>query len=102
MQNNERIQEIQCKVDSERAAVAALDARISDAGVKQRVRQASFWLDDVEHLFLQSARHETRTPEAFARWLSYAEIPLQWAMERRKQIEELIAKNGPNAVTIGD
>jgi hypothetical protein len=95
------IETIQQKVESERALVTALDAKLSDAGLKQQLRLASLWLDDVENVFLQSARHEQRTPDALTRWLSYAVFPLQMAQQKRKELEAIVAKYGANAQTIG-
>lgn len=86
--NNELIQEIQQKVDAARVDVSALDAQLSDAGLKQRLKQASFWLDDVENVFLRSARQEKRTP-------------VEWAAQRAKEIHEIIWKCGPDAKSVG-
>ena len=95
------IQEIQSKVDAERAQVAALDGQLSDSGLKKQLQQATSWLDDVENIFLLSARQEKRTPEALGRWLSYAVVPLDWAIQRRKQLQRNVANYGHNAQTIG-
>jgi hypothetical protein len=95
------IEAIQQKVKSERALVTALDAKLSDAGLREQLRLASLWLDDVENVFLRSARHEQRTPDTLARWLSYAAFPLQMAQQKRKEIEAIVGKYGTNARSIG-
>jgi hypothetical protein len=101
MQDDQSIEQIQSKVDAQRAIVSALDAKITDSALKLHLQQAAHWLHDVENVFLRSAREEKRTPEALTRWLSYAaEAPLQWAMNRRKHVEDIVAKYGPNA-TLG-
>jgi hypothetical protein len=99
--NNELIQEIQQKVDATRVDVSALDAQLSDEGLKQRLKQASFWLDDVEKVFLRSARQEKRTPDELSRWLSYAAFVVEWAAQREKEIHEIIWKYGPDAMSVG-
>lgn len=95
------IQQMQTTVDAERAALAALDSRLTDSGLKKELQQVRFWLDDVEQYFLRSARQETRTPEQLERWLSYAAGPLDLAVKGRNQLEASIAKYGPSTVTIG-
>jgi hypothetical protein len=99
--NNELIQEIQQKVDAIRVDVSSLDAQLSDAGLKQHLKQASFWLDDVEKVFLRSARQEKRTPDELSRWLSYAAVAVEWAAQREKEIHEIIWKCGPDAKSVG-
>jgi len=98
MQN---IQEIQARVDAEREIISALDAEITDCGLQQHLRQAKLWVDDVESTFLRGARQESRTPDQLDRWLSYAEMPLEWATQRRKDVQRILAERGPNAVTVG-
>jgi hypothetical protein len=98
---DERIQQIQSRVEAERAHLSALDAQIKDQYLRRNLEEATHWLDDVENVFLRSARQQERTPDAFTRWLSYAEQPLAWAIARRKELEEIVAKYGPNAQTIG-
>jgi hypothetical protein len=94
------IEQIQATVDAERAALAALDAKLTDSGLHKEIQQARFWLDDVEVFFLRSARQDQRTPEQLERWLSYSVMPLEMAIKGRKKLEATIAKYGPNAVTI--
>jgi hypothetical protein len=55
----------------------------------------------VQNVFLRSAMQERRTPEALSRWLSYAEFALQLAIERRREIQEIISTYGTNAKAVG-
>jgi hypothetical protein len=98
---DDHIQQIQSRVEAERAHLSVLDAQIKDANLRRNLQEATPWLDDVENVFLRSARQQERTPEASARWLSYAEQPLGWAIARRKELQEIVAKYRPNAQTIG-
>lgn len=95
------IEDMETVVQQERAAVAALHAKVSDS-LKDYLQQATFWLDDVEGLFLGSARKERRTPDQLQRWLSYATAPLEWAIRRRKHVEEILAKHGPKVELVGN
>jgi hypothetical protein len=97
----DNIHAIRSQVDAERVALSALEVQISDLDLKQRLQQASFWLDDVQNVFLRSAMQERRTPEALSRWLSYAEFALQLAIERRREIQEIISTYGTNAKAVG-
>jgi hypothetical protein len=101
MQSEARIREIQSRVDAERTVIAALDGQLSDSGLKQQLQQVEHWLDDVESIFLRSAMREPRTPDALSRWLAYAMFALQMAIEKRKNVQEIVAKYGPNAQSIG-
>jgi|SRR5580692_6237719 hypothetical protein len=95
------IEVIRQRVESDGVLVTALDTRLSDAGLKQQLRLASLWLDDVENVFLRSARTEQRSPDALARWLSYTAFPLQMAQQKRKEIEAIVEKFGTNAQSVG-
>ena len=97
----DNIHAIRSQVDAERAALSALEVQISDLDLKERLKQASLWLDDVQNIFLRSAMQERRTLEALSRWLSYAEFPLQLAIERRREIQEIISTYGTNAKAVG-
>jgi len=51
----------------------------------------------VEDIFLHSARQEESRPDALARWFRYAEQALVWAIARREELQEIVAKFGPDA-----
>ena len=51
----------------------------------------------VEDIFLHSARQEESRPDALARWFRYAEQALVWAIARREELQEIVAKYGPDA-----
>jgi hypothetical protein len=95
------VQEIHARVETERTQLSALEGQIKDTHLRRILYEAVHWLDDVENIFLQSARHENRTPEELTRWLSYAEQPLGWAIARRKELQEIVAKYGPDVQTQG-
>jgi len=98
---DDHIQQIQSRVEAERADRFVLDAQIKDATLRRNLQEATPWLDDEENVFLRSARQQERTPDTFARWLSYAEQHFGWAIARRQELQEIVAKYGPNAQTIG-
>ena len=95
-----RIEEIQSKAKAERAEVSALDGQLSDAGLRQLLKQATFWLDDAEGLLIRYALKAT-TPANVAMWINQAEVTFQMAVQRRKFIQQVLATYGPNAVSIG-
>lgn len=102
MQNGDgRTHEIQSKVVAEMAAVSELDGKLEDSYLKQMLRHALNMVGDVESFFLRSARQEPRTPDALSKWLDNAEAALQIAIQQRKLVENVIAKYGPNAQSIG-
>lgn len=96
-ETDSRIQEIQSKAREERAAVSKLDDQVGDTYLKQLLRRSSHLVDDVENIFLRSARQEPRTPEALSSWLAHAEAVLHLAEQQRKLVESVVATYGPNA-----
>jgi hypothetical protein len=98
---DEHMQEIQSRVDAEKARLSVLDGRIKDANLRRDLQEAVQWLDDVENIFLHSARQEASGPDALARWFKYAEQALVWAIARRQELDEIVAKYGPDAETNG-
>jgi len=94
-----RVQQIESEAKAERADVSALDAQLSDAGLKKQLQQATFWLDDVEGFLLPHALKAS--PGQAAMWINHAETTLHMAVQRRKFIQQVVATYGPDAVSIG-
>ena len=86
----------------ERALLSELNKQIG-ADLKKQMKPASYYLDDVEGLFLapEVLRHPPRSESEWARWLGNAEAVLHRAVVHRKWIEGLIKKHGPDARTFG-
>jgi len=94
---DDHFQQIQSRFDSERAHLSVLDGQIKDPNLSHDLQEAVQWLDDVENIFLHSARQEEARPDALARWFKYAEQALVWAIARREELQEIVAKYGPDA-----
>lgn len=93
---DEHIQQIQSRVDIERAHLSVLDGQVKDASLRYDLQEAVQWLNDVENIFLPSARQEASRPDALARWFKYAEQALVWAIARRQELDEIVATYGRN------
>jgi hypothetical protein len=89
---NSRIEMIQSGVLAERVVISELDGQISDSELKHDLRRATYCLDNIEDVFLSSARQDQRTPDALARWLSYAEFQLKMSAGRRAEVQGIVAK----------
>jgi hypothetical protein len=87
-----RIEKIQSGVLAERVVISELHAQISDSELKHDLRRAIYCLDNIEDVFLRSARQDKRTPGALARWLSYAEFQLKMSAGRRAEVQGIVAK----------
>ena len=98
---DERMQQIQSRVDAERAHLSALDTQLKNPNLRLSLQEAVHWLNDVETIFLRSARKGQRTADALARWFSYTEQPLAWAIARRQELQEIVARYWPDAETNG-
>ena len=66
---------------------------------EEAVTTRNSWLDDVSLLIAQAA--PAATPAQAATWLNYAEMALDMAVRERIYVQEVIAKFGPDAVTVG-
>ena len=87
-----RIEKIQSSVVAERVVISELHERISDSELKHDLRRAMYCLDNIEDVFLSSARQDKRTPGALARWLSYAEFQLKMSAGRRAEVQGIVSK----------
>jgi hypothetical protein len=92
----ERIEKIRATVQVERAAVAELEAKVTD--LKAILKPASFQLNDVDTFFLGAEiLKEARTPAQWEYWLSNAERVLSNAVQQREYVAGLVAKYGADA-----
>jgi hypothetical protein len=70
--------------------------------MKEWVRRALLDLDDVEGVFLSRLDDSGRTARQDANLIRYAYMPLQvFAVPRRKQLQDIMAKYGPGVMLIG-
>jgi hypothetical protein len=96
---DEHVRQLQSRVDAERTHLSELGRHITDPDLMLSLQEAIYWLDDVENIFLLSVRQQQRTPDALARWFSYAEQPLVWAIARREELQEIVARYGSGSDT---
>lgn len=100
LQSENRIREIRSCTKAERDLVSEIDSQISSSYLKGELKLARHWLDDVDNFFLGSTLQERRTVAELSRWLVEAERVLQWAVEKRKNVQDIISKLGPNAESV--
>jgi hypothetical protein len=99
MQNeaNERVKTMRSRVGEDRVLLSMLDSVLTDAHLKQVLKRASNMLDDVEYLFLDAKiLKEPRTAAALTKWLGQGEKVLQFAVQQREFIEDIVETFGPN------
>jgi hypothetical protein len=101
--SDERVQRIKAKVREERKLLSKLEHSFTDADLRQLLKPALHYLDDVEGYFLDPKvlNDPPRTGAQMARWLGGAERVLHGAMLLRERAERLIKKHGPDAKIVG-
>ncbi len=82
--------------------LSKLSQRVS-ADLKELMKPASHYLDDVERFFLAPAtlRHPPRSDREMANWLGNTEKVLRRAVAHRKLIQGFVRKFGPDARVVG-
>ena len=97
--NEKHIATLRTQSREEREHIAALNAKLGDA-LKQRLRNASLQLNDVDQFFLgPEILSEKRTPQKLAQWLAHAGAFLRIAIAMRKEVEAMADKFGPDMVS---
>jgi hypothetical protein len=97
----ERVDAIRRTAAAKLKQVEELERQLKDSYMLGRLKQVRHWFEDVENFFLSSLEKESRTAEAEAQWLSGAEWALQMGIGQLKTIQDIVAKYGPNVVTMG-
>jgi hypothetical protein len=93
--HDENIQNLRSKVRAEMAVLAELENELTDQHLKQLLKPAWNTLRDLNNYFLDvKVLKRPRTATVLAIWLSHAEASLQFAIERRKFVENLIEAFG--------
>jgi len=96
----DRIREIQLKVDAERKQLSALESTLTDPATKEYLlKRAWHHLDDVEMILDWARKASNASNEAML--LTGANLFLTLAVKQREGVQEIIAKYGPNAVMAG-
>jgi hypothetical protein len=91
VQADERLQNIQSKVRDEMALLAKLENKLTDRHMKQLLNPAWNILKELNNYFLDAkVLKQPRTATVLAIWLSQAEASLQFAVQRRKFVENII------------
>jgi hypothetical protein len=92
VQADERVQNIQSKVRDEMALLLAkLENKLTDRHMKQLLNPAWNILKELNNYFLDAkVLKQPRTSTVLAIWLSQAEASLQFAVQRRKFVENII------------
>jgi len=100
-QDDNQVESIRARAAAERATVSELNGRVSDSYIKKNMLgHATNCLDDVEHLLVPQSLKASNDRD-FSMWLATAELMLQIATQQRRGVQEIIAKYGQNAQTIG-
>jgi len=104
-ETRERVERIRAKALAGKASVSDLNAQITDAYVKQLLKLASNWFDDVEVFWIGTLQRDRMPPRSLAeesRWLDQAEFFLESiARPQLKAVQDMVAKFGPNLQSIG-
>jgi hypothetical protein len=89
--NDNRVQKIRSKVREEMALIAKLENKLNDQHMKQLLNPAWNTLKELNNYFLDAkVLKQPRTAAVLAIWLSQAEASLQFAVQRRKFVENII------------
>ena len=84
--------------------IKAILANNTDEYINGLVRQASFWLDDVETYFLAMLKEDSMPPRTAlqeSRIVDWATMPLNNAMAIIKNLNDLVKRYGPTVVSVG-
>ena len=94
-QPSERVQGLRAKAKAERELISNLNGSLSDAHLKQQLKNASNLLDDVEGFFLdEKILQERRSAGEWSYWLAGADKALQHAIQSREYVEGIVRKFG--------
>jgi hypothetical protein len=96
--------ELRHRLQHQRAQVARLGGTINKHTahyLHQELDLATSVLDIVEHSISAKVLAEPRLPGALARWLSQTSNLLKTAEAQTAYVAEIIAKFGPDVVTLG-
>jgi hypothetical protein len=95
MHTDERVKNIRSKVRAEMALLAKLENELTDLQMKQLLKPAWNTLRDVKNYFLdEKVLKRPRTATVLAIWLAQAEASLEFAVQRRKFVENIIEEFG--------
>ena len=100
-ESEDRVLDLRYKVREERAILADLEAKYKNSYIMQLIQRTSWTLDDVENFFLGSLDRQSRTPAYESKWIGNAQFVFyQIAVPQRKQVEDIVAKYGPDVISI--
>ena len=88
-----------------KAGIKALDElrdKTADPGFHEMLVPPGHWFADIESFFIsQLDSRDNRTPVEEASWLNAAELNLDMASQRLKQLQEMFNTSGPDIKVIG-
>ena len=92
-----RIEAIRTAVQQERKRIGNLESKLKDPNLMGLTKRTSSLLTDIELFFLDTKIiNEPRSAAALSSWLGNAEGVLQFAIDQRKYLEDVLAKYGPD------
>jgi len=95
MGTNEKAQNLRSKVRAEMALLAELENSLTDEHMKRLLKPAWNTLRELNNHFLDvKVLYRPRTAAVLTIWLSHAEASFQFAIERRKFVENLVEPFG--------
>lgn len=100
MKDEKRRAELRTQVAEQVAVVEGLQGQVTSPYLQSQLKLAKHFFEDVESVFLRQG--DERSPEAEARWIDYAEAPLQFAAPIVKSVQLAVATFGPNAHASSD
>lgn len=99
-ESEEPVRALRASVAKERTILEELERRFNHPSMKTLIRHALFDLDDVEAVFLSRLDEGLRTAPEEAAVIDYACVPYEWAIAKRKHIQETMAKYGADAMLV--
>lgn len=97
----ERVEAIRANVAAKLKVVSELEELIQDAYFHEQLKLIRHWLGDIETFFLRDLSRQSRSPDAEAHWLDWAEAFLDITAQQIKSIQDLIARYGSNLRAAG-
>ncbi len=82
-------------------STAALESKVKDPYIRKRLKLIQDSLGDIESVFLQSLDRGQRTKDREAILLANADMVLAISESGLKIIQQLVAKYGPDVVSVG-
>jgi hypothetical protein len=101
VQSEEAIRDLRTRMASESSALKKLEKEFEHPYFKRRVRRAITDCEEAEIMFLRPLEKETwRDLPQELRAIGYANSIFQFAVDQRKQLQQIMEQYGPSATVV--